>query len=142
MRLAELVAVGVTVTLLSISTAVWKYALAAGLTRTKSVLLLIVAASALTAAVALVVLLASGVTVTPDWGSYGDEDGTESVVGETMTVSVEGVVTLNYQIPEDLHRQLKVLAAQQGMTLKALAETALREYIERHTPSSGRRPSR
>lgn len=31
--------------------------------------------------------------------------------------------------PEDLHRDLKVLAAQRGMTLKKLVEEILRAYV-------------
>jgi hypothetical protein len=42
----------------------------------------------------------------------------------------EAMVTLNYAIPDDLHHKLKVLAAQQGVTLKALVIEALQQYAD------------
>jgi len=34
------------------------------------------------------------------------------------------------EIPEDLHRRIKVLAARKGTTMKQIFLTALREYLE------------
>jgi predicted transcriptional regulator len=49
-----------------------------------------------------------------------------------------GVVTMNYAIPEDLHHRLKVMAAQQGTTLKAVVIQALEEYAERQEPKKAK----
>ncbi len=38
---------------------------------------------------------------------------------------------VNYEISPELHQRLKVLAAQQGMTLKAVVQVALAEYADR-----------
>jgi hypothetical protein len=54
--------------------------------------------------------------------------------------TVPTVGSINYEIPEDLHRELKVIAARQGATLKAVVIAALRDYVETaEEPSS---PSR
>jgi len=36
------------------------------------------------------------------------------------------------EFPDDLHRDMKIQAAKEGITLKALIEKAAREYIERY----------
>ncbi|HEY8526087.1 MAG TPA: hypothetical protein VIL48_14045 [Acidimicrobiales bacterium] len=41
-----------------------------------------------------------------------------------------GIVTLYYDIPEELHRRLKVEAATRGTTLKALVIEALEKILE------------
>jgi hypothetical protein len=41
-----------------------------------------------------------------------------------------GIVTLYYDIPEDLHRRLKVEAATRGITLKALVLEALQQVLD------------
>jgi hypothetical protein len=45
---------------------------------------------------------------------------------------------LHYDIPEELHKELKRLALDQDMTLKALVLAALTEYLERHRPKKTR----
>lgn len=37
---------------------------------------------------------------------------------------------MNYEIPDELHRAVKVLAAQRGMTVKALLIEALQQIVE------------
>lgn len=41
------------------------------------------------------------------------------------------MAVVNYEISPELHQRLKVLAAQQGMTLKAVVQVALAEYADR-----------
>jgi len=41
------------------------------------------------------------------------------------------MVNINYQIPADLHRQLKVRAAEEGVTLKELIIRLLKEGLSR-----------
>lgn len=41
-----------------------------------------------------------------------------------------GIVTLYYDIPEDLHRRLKAEAAMRGITLKALVIEALEQVLD------------
>ncbi len=36
------------------------------------------------------------------------------------------------EFPDDLHRDMKIQAAKEGITLKALIEKAMTEYIEKH----------
>ncbi len=36
------------------------------------------------------------------------------------------------EFPDDLHRDMKIQAAKEGITLKALIEKAMAEYIEKH----------
>jgi predicted HicB family RNase H-like nuclease len=43
---------------------------------------------------------------------------------------VLGIVTLYYDIPEELHRRLKVEAATRGTTLKALVIEALERVLD------------
>jgi len=43
---------------------------------------------------------------------------------------VVGIVTLYYDIPEELHRRLKVEAATRGTTLKALVIEALEQILD------------
>jgi predicted HicB family RNase H-like nuclease len=40
------------------------------------------------------------------------------------------MVSMNYEIPDELHRAVKVLAAQRGMTVKALLIEALQQIVE------------
>jgi predicted HicB family RNase H-like nuclease len=47
-----------------------------------------------------------------------------------------GIVTLYYDIPEELHRRLKVEAATRGTTLKALVIEALERVLE--SPPDGK----
>ncbi len=42
------------------------------------------------------------------------------------------MAVVNYEISPELHQRLKVLVAQQGTTLKAVVQTALAEYADRH----------
>lgn len=44
---------------------------------------------------------------------------------------VSMMVTLNYTIDDDLHRRVKVAAAQRGVTIKALVIAALEAELER-----------
>lgn len=48
----------------------------------------------------------------------------------TGSPNVVGIVTLYYDIPEDLHRRLKVEAATRGTTLKALVIEALERVLD------------
>lgn len=45
---------------------------------------------------------------------------------------------INYDIPEDLHRALKVRAAQEGVTLKELIIRLLREGLRKSKPGVAR----
>ncbi len=51
------------------------------------------------------------------------------------------VVTLNYAIDDELHQRLKVIAALQATTLKAVVIEALAEYADRHD-TAGKNPKR
>ncbi len=42
---------------------------------------------------------------------------------------------LNYRIPDDLHRALKILCAQEGITLKTLIERMLRAAVDAGFPA-------
>lgn len=48
------------------------------------------------------------------------------------------VVTLNYAIPDDLHRRVKIAAAEQGVTVKAFLLEALEAAVSEHERSKGR----
>jgi predicted HicB family RNase H-like nuclease len=36
------------------------------------------------------------------------------------------------EFPDDLHREMKIQAAKQSITMKALIEKALREYLDKY----------
>jgi plasmid stability protein len=40
------------------------------------------------------------------------------------------MVSINYEIPDDLHRQLKIRAAEEGVTLKDLIVRYLEEGLD------------
>ncbi len=42
------------------------------------------------------------------------------------------------EVPEDLYRGLKIRAAVEGITLKALVEKACREYLARRVKKGGK----
>jgi plasmid stability protein len=42
------------------------------------------------------------------------------------------VARVNQEIPDDLHRDLRIIAAERGITLKAVVEEALRAAVEQH----------
>ena len=46
------------------------------------------------------------------------------------TVANEKSVGVNLELPESLHRQVKSIAAQCGMTIKQAAEQALRQWCK------------
>ncbi len=43
-----------------------------------------------------------------------------------------GVARIHYEIPEDLHREVKSVAALQGVTLKAFVIAALQSAVDAH----------
>lgn len=49
------------------------------------------------------------------------------------------MVSINYEIDDDLHRRAKVAAAEQGVTLKVLVIEALRQAVEDHEQQNSRR---
>lgn len=53
-----------------------------------------------------------------------------------------GVVQLNYAIDDELHHRAKVAAAEQGVTLKAFVEDALRRAVESHGQGAGSQSGR
>ena len=55
----------------------------------------------------------------------------QSPVATSTSLTSEGVVTMNYQIPDELHYRLKVLAAQKATTLKSVVLEALEQYADR-----------
>jgi predicted HicB family RNase H-like nuclease len=48
-----------------------------------------------------------------------------------LYVCYVSIMQLNYRIPDDLHRALKVRAAQEGVTLKALIIRLLTEAVKK-----------
>jgi predicted HicB family RNase H-like nuclease len=48
------------------------------------------------------------------------------------------VPLIHYEIPEELHRRVKVAAAQQGITLKA----AIIQSLEQWAPEESKKPKR
>ena len=44
------------------------------------------------------------------------------------------MIQLNCAIPEDLHTDVKIVAASQGVPLKALVVESLAEYVAEHPP--------
>lgn len=49
------------------------------------------------------------------------------------------MVSINYEIDDDLHRRAKIAAAEQGVTLKMLVIEALRQAVEQHEKQKPRR---
>ena len=50
-------------------------------------------------------------------------------MSEPRAISSEVMVSINYEIPDELHREIRILAAVRGVTIKALVIEALQLLV-------------